>query len=89
MQIRAAFASTARSSPRQTPAAIKPSAKSKSHRRNVLPSFLIIYIYCSAKISFRTPSQRNKKFLRLLAGKSNFAKNYNNKYTCNEKKNEV
>jgi hypothetical protein len=37
MQIRAAFASTARCSPRQTPAAIKPSAKNKSHRRKSTP----------------------------------------------------
>ena len=40
MQIRAAFANTARCSPRQIPAAIKAIAKPKNHRRKTSPPFV-------------------------------------------------
>jgi hypothetical protein len=75
MQIRAAFASTARCSPRQMPAAIKPSAKSKSHRRKSTPPFPDCIFIVAQKFLFVHPRKETKKFLHLLAGKSNFAKN--------------
>jgi len=40
MQIRAAFAKTARCSPRQIPAAIKAIANPKNHRRKTPPPYL-------------------------------------------------
>lgn len=58
MQIRAAFANTARCSPRQIPAAIKAIASPKNHRRKTSPPFVFSIV---AKSNRRVQLKGKKK----------------------------